>query len=55
MPVKVVVPLATLRGDGDEARRQWRAVLAECPGDAEALERLKERKNPGARPMDTWA
>ena len=28
--------LATERGDLEEAQRQWRAVLAECPGDKSA-------------------
>ena len=28
--------LAKERGDPEEAQRQWRAVLAECPGDEEA-------------------
>ena len=32
--------LATERGDIEEAQRQWQAVLAECPGDREALSRL---------------
>jgi tetratricopeptide (TPR) repeat protein len=32
--------LATERGDLDEAQRQWRAVLAECPGDREACSKL---------------
>ena len=32
--------LATERGDLEEAKRQWQAVLAECPGDAEALRHL---------------
>ena len=27
--------LATERGDHEEAERQWRAILAECPGDKE--------------------
>jgi GT2 family glycosyltransferase len=33
--------LARERGDDEEARRLWRAVLAECPGDREALERIR--------------
>ena len=33
--------LAAARGDVQESARQWRAVLAECPGDAEALARLR--------------
>ena len=33
--------LAKERGDLEEARRQWRAVLAECPGDCEAVQHLK--------------
>jgi hypothetical protein len=28
------------RGDRTEAENQWRAVLAECPGDREALSHL---------------
>jgi glycosyltransferase involved in cell wall biosynthesis len=32
--------LAAERGDHDEAERLWRAVLAECPGDREALGKL---------------
>ena len=36
--------LAMERGDLDEARQQWRAVLAECPNDKEA----------GAAPRRTW-
>ena len=32
--------LAAERGDVEEARRQWRGVLAECPGDPEAAARL---------------
>jgi glycosyltransferase involved in cell wall biosynthesis len=32
--------LAMERGDSDEAKRQWQAVLAECPGDEEATKRL---------------
>jgi glycosyltransferase involved in cell wall biosynthesis len=37
--------LAKERGDRDEAERQWRAVLAECPGDREAIGRLAEIGN----------
>ena len=33
--------LATERGDALEAERQWRAVLAECPGDKEAVKHLE--------------
>jgi hypothetical protein len=33
--------LARERGDDEEARRLWHAVLAECPGDREALERIR--------------
>jgi hypothetical protein len=33
--------LAQERGDKAEAQRLWRAVLAECPGDAEALAKLE--------------
>jgi glycosyltransferase involved in cell wall biosynthesis len=32
--------LAKQRGDLKEAARQWRAVLAECPGDSEALKHV---------------
>jgi hypothetical protein len=32
--------LAAERGDHGEVRRLWEAVLAECPGDREALARL---------------
>ena len=32
--------LATERGDLEEAKRQWQVVLADCPGDAEALRHL---------------
>jgi tetratricopeptide (TPR) repeat protein len=34
--------LATERGDVEEARRQWGAVLVECPGDKEAVRLLGE-------------
>jgi glycosyltransferase involved in cell wall biosynthesis len=39
--------LAKARGDHREAERQWRAVLAECPGDAEALQNLEQITNTG--------
>ena len=32
--------LARERGNHDEAARLWRAVLAECPGDRDALRNL---------------
>ena len=32
--------LADERRDMQEAERQWRAVLTECPGDAEAIKHL---------------
>ncbi len=32
--------LAEERGDAEEARTQWQAILADCPGDKEALARL---------------
>ena len=35
--------LAKERGDFEEARRLWQDVLAECPGDRDALRNL----NPG--------
>ncbi len=41
--------LAAERGDRDEEARLWRAVLAECPGDREALARL--RRPGGAEPI----
>ena len=34
--------LAMERGDLEEAQQQWRAVLAECPGDREATEKLAQ-------------
>ena len=34
--------LAKERGDSEEARGQWRAVLEECPGDREAVARLAD-------------
>jgi tetratricopeptide (TPR) repeat protein len=34
--------LAAERGDHNEAARLWRAVLAECPEDREALSRLQQ-------------
>jgi glycosyltransferase involved in cell wall biosynthesis len=40
--------LAAERGDHEEEMRLWRAVLAECPGDREALARLERlAKAPG--------
>jgi hypothetical protein len=33
--------LAAKRGDHGEAKSLWQAVLAECPGDREALSKLK--------------
>jgi tetratricopeptide (TPR) repeat protein len=33
--------MAAERGDRDDEARQWRAVLAECPGDPEAIARLR--------------
>jgi hypothetical protein len=33
--------LAAERGDRDDEARHWRAVLAECPGDREATQRLQ--------------
>ncbi len=33
--------LAAERGDREEEARHWRAVLAECPGDPEAIARLR--------------
>ena len=33
--------LVAERGDFEEARRLWRAVLNECPGDAEAVGHLR--------------
>ncbi len=36
--------LAEERGDRDEEARLWRGVLAECPGDADALRHLESLK-----------
>jgi len=36
--------LAAERGDHDEVERLWRAVLAECPDDREALAKLQQLK-----------
>jgi glycosyltransferase involved in cell wall biosynthesis len=36
--------LAKERGDAEEAQRQWRAVLGECPRDGEALRYLGEHR-----------
>jgi hypothetical protein len=33
--------LAAERGDADEEARIWQAVLAECPGDREAIAGLE--------------
>jgi tetratricopeptide (TPR) repeat protein len=44
LPRRDLAALAAERGDHAEAERLWRAVLAECPGDREALanrERLR--------------
>jgi hypothetical protein len=38
--------LAEERGDGAEAARLWREVLAECPGDREALAACRRRSDP---------
>jgi glycosyltransferase involved in cell wall biosynthesis len=38
--------LAIERGDLAESQRQWRAVLVECPGDREAIERLTRNGGP---------
>jgi tetratricopeptide (TPR) repeat protein len=38
--ILTLAALATERGDALEAERQWRAVLAECPGDKEAVKHL---------------
>ena len=37
--------LAKERGDTRGSQRQWRAVLAECPGDREATEKLGRSGN----------
>jgi Tetratricopeptide repeat len=37
--------LAAERGDHAEARRLWEAVLAECPGDREALAKIGQLKS----------
>jgi tetratricopeptide (TPR) repeat protein len=38
--------LARERKDLDEAERQWRAVLSECPGDREATRQLTQTESP---------
>ena len=43
--------LAAERGDRDEEARLWRAVLAECPGDREALAKLRRPSSCGVVPM----
>ncbi len=40
LTLRNLAALAAERGDRAEADRLWRAVLAECPGDAEATSRL---------------
>jgi GT2 family glycosyltransferase len=42
--------LAAMRGDRAESIRQWRAVLGECPGDAEAIARLVEMEKVDGSP-----
>ena len=37
---RILAGLAKQRGDREEFQRQWHAVLAECPGDSEALKHL---------------
>jgi hypothetical protein len=39
--------LAAERGDRAEVERLWRAVLAECPGDREALANLERLAGDG--------
>ena len=41
LPRRNLAALAEERGDVEEARRQWRAVLEECPGDKEAIGHLR--------------
>jgi Tetratricopeptide repeat len=43
--------LATERGDHAEAERLWNDVLAECPGDREALAKLGRLRS-HAQPID---
>jgi GT2 family glycosyltransferase len=45
--------LAAERGDHAEAERLWTEVLAECPGDAEALSRLESLRSKARRPGET--
>jgi hypothetical protein len=40
LTLRNLAALAAERGDHAEAERFWRAVLAECPGDPEALAKL---------------
>ena len=45
--------LAAERGDPDEERRQWEAVLADCPGDPDACRAMTRLHQPvNARPPD---
>jgi hypothetical protein len=39
--------LAAERGDFAEVERLWQAVLAECPGDREALTHLRQLQSTG--------
>jgi glycosyltransferase involved in cell wall biosynthesis len=43
--------LAAERGDREEEERLWRSVLTECPGDREALERLRALRQVGSTPI----
>ena len=40
--------LAAERGDYAEVRRLWEAVLAECPGDREAVARVEQLRTANA-------
>jgi hypothetical protein len=44
LPRRNLAALAAERGDNAEVARLWRAVLAECPGDREALAHLERLK-----------
>ena len=40
LTLRNLAALAQERGDGTEACRLWRSILAECPGDTEATAKL---------------
>ncbi len=42
LTLRNLAALVEARGDDAEARRLWRAVMAECPGDPHATRRLMQ-------------